>query len=94
MLFKKEYFEEIISNYNNNAGRVCSFTATKNGDTFLFLNIYAPTEHADAPEFYEKIDDLIETQFLANASIKIVIAGDFNLVINPEFDLIGRTQTR
>jgi hypothetical protein len=63
IMYKKEYFDEIISTYKDNVGRVCSLKASKNGDIYLFLNIYAPTEHVDAPEFYETLDDVMKESF-------------------------------
>ena len=37
---------------------------------------------------------MIEDQFQRNSMTRFVVAGDFNLVINPDVDSIGRQQTR
>ncbi|KAK3084078.1 hypothetical protein FSP39_007782 [Pinctada imbricata] len=48
--------------------------------TFLLINIYGPNN--DNPDFYRKIRDLINN---ANTDF-VILAGDFNLVIDPEKD--------
>jgi len=94
ILYKKGYFDEVTDSYFDANARLCSFTAIKNDEVYFFLSLYAPTEHIHSLQFYNRVEQIIEEQFQKDSHTKFVISGDFNLVLNPEVDSIGRQQTR
>jgi hypothetical protein len=79
ILYKKANFDEVTDSYFDADARICSFTAVKNDETYYFLSIYAPTEHANALQFYNRIEQLIEEQFQKNSMTRFIVSGDFNL---------------
>jgi len=94
ILYKKGYFDEITDSYFDANARLCSFTATKNDEVYFFISLYAPTEHVHSLHFYNRIEQIIEEQFQKNSLTRFIISGDFNLVLDPAVDSIGRQQTR
>jgi len=63
ILYKKSYFDEVTDSYFDANARLCSFTATKNDEVYFFLSLYAPTEHANSLQFYNRIEQILEEQF-------------------------------
>jgi exonuclease III len=92
ILYNKTYFDEIISTKALPNGRICSFTARKEEDVYLFLNIYAPNKCIDKMPFYNLIEELLWESVNTHPEVIIVISGDFNLVFDPNTDSINRDQ--
>ena len=93
ILYNESFFDKVIERYKDNDGRICSITAQKNDDTYCFINVYAPNDHVLTLELLSKITQLIEDQIEKQPTVNIIVAGDFNMVINPDLDSIGRNQT-
>ncbi|MCE2674445.1 MAG: hypothetical protein LW635_12790, partial [Microcystis sp. 53598_E5] len=70
---------ECISNFNDVNGRFCSANATKYGQLLCVNNIYAPNDHNI--NFFTDVYDKIFEIKNQNPDAKIIIAGDFNLVL-------------
>ena len=58
----------------------------------MFLNIYAPTQKVNSIPFFNKINSLLNDKIIQEPSLMIHIAGDFNIVLDPNVDSINRTQ--
>ena len=77
-----------INDYQKDeAGRILSCKLEKNDQKINLCCIYAPND--DSPSFYLQVVKMLYEE-LENK----VIIGDFNLVLNPEFDRIGTTHKR
>ena len=63
------------------------------GSDFLFVNIYAPNKVQDQCEFFSALDTLIE-KFLDSAEKKIILGGDFNVTLDPDWDCSGGNPTK
>ncbi len=94
ILYSKSYFDEILDNQHDNEGRFCSFTSKKDGETFTFINLYAPNDHYDAFIFFTMVKNKITNILDQFPDTNISISGDFNVVFNEELDSIGRNQTK
>jgi exonuclease III len=93
ILYNKSFFDKIISSYHDDNGRICMLTASKDAQIMCFINIYSPNNHNAAIGFYNSIENLIQNEIEKDQSVKFYISGDFNLVLNPHVDSIGRRQT-
>jgi len=94
ILFNKSYFDEIIESYTDNDGRMCSVTASKEGEIYCFVNIYSPNDHYVAINFYSLLlDHMLDVQS-KHPNVNLVVSGDFNVIFNPNVDSIGRAQSR
>ena len=94
ILYNKSYFDEVSSTHNDNHGRMCSFTALKNEAILCFINIYSPNNHAQAVEFFDQLNDFMTDELLQRPTTKFFVSGDFNLILDPDRDSIGRNQSR
>ena len=90
ILYNKTYFDEIIETRSDDEGRMCSFTASKNGETFVYINIYAPNDHYKAINFFEKMESWLFEATEKHPEVKVVISGDFNFIFDHNIDSIGR----
>ncbi len=66
--------------------------AKKDDEKYFFLNIYAPNNHYDSVTLLYEIDEWLEEAFEYDSGINIVVSGDYNFVIDPNLDSIGRSQ--
>ena len=58
-------------------------------DFSLFLvNVYAPNKTPDQCSFYDKLNSYIEEN-VANTELRLIVGGDFNVLLNPDFDCSG-----
>jgi exonuclease III len=94
ILYNESYFDKIIGTYCDERGRLCSFTAQKNGDMYCFINIYAYNNHNQSILLFNELDILITNEFNKDSSTKFYISGDFNLVMDDDIDSIGRNQSQ
>jgi len=90
ILFNNSYFDEILDSYNDNEGRMCSFTAVKNDTITTFINIYAPNDHSKSKTFFDTLEQHILRTKVKFPSTNLIISGDFNFVFDKNTDSIGR----
>jgi exonuclease III len=69
-------------------GRFCSVLVTKSEQTFAVNNIYAPNDHN--LDFFTYIYDKIYDQKIEYPEAKVILGGDFNLVLGQE-DSVNRS---
>jgi len=93
IFYNNNYFDEILEEYTDNEGRLCSITARKNDDVNCYINIYAPNNHQNSLRFFIELENHIQTQTNKNANTNFYIGGDFNVVLNHNIDSVGRNQT-
>jgi exonuclease III/flavodoxin len=94
ILYNPSYFDSILNTFNDDHGRICSLTANKEGDIICFINIYAPNDHIEMLEFLNTLETHILNISLNEPNTKFIIAGDFNVIMDPGLDSVGRRQTR
>jgi len=90
ILYNKNSFDDVISTRETKDGRLCSFTAVKNGIVSCYMNIYVPNNHYDAYRFFQSLEDIMMEELETNTVNNFIISGDFNFVFNPDIDSIGR----
>jgi len=93
ILYNATFFDDIIETDRDMEGRFCSLYARKDGETYLFVNVYAPNDHSISLEFFEYVQNKLELITARDPLVNIIIAGDFNFVFDPSIDSIGRKQT-
>jgi exonuclease III len=94
ILYNQSYFDEIVETEEDFDGRFCSLTCLKEGDIFIFYNVYAPNDHYVSYEFYINVKSKIQKNLNKYPNAKIFFSGDLNLIFNPEYDSIGRSQSK
>jgi len=52
---------------------------------FVFVNIYVPNKTSEQCTFFQEIQNELES-FNKEAECDIIIGGDFNVILNPEFN--------
>ncbi len=90
ILYNTSFFDDIIDKYSDNEGRFCSFTAIKNEQTFIYLNIYAPNDHYKSMSFFIALEAWLTEAKNKHPLANLVISGDFNFIFDPTKDAIGR----
>ena len=94
ILYSSEYFDDVIeTGKDSEEGRWCYIICTKNDTINMYLNIYAPTQKVNSIPFFDKINSLLNDKIIQEPSLMIHIAGDFNIVLDPNVDSINRTQS-
>jgi exonuclease III len=91
ILFNRTQYDKILEIKNDKIGRICSFTAAKNDETYSYINIYAPNNHYESIVFFDKVDEWIESTLLKYPNCNIILSGDFNVVMDPKKDSVGRS---
>ena len=69
-------------------GRFIIMEAEIQDSSFLLVNVYAPNKTADQCSFYDKLNNYIE-KHIANTELRLIVGGDFNVPLNPDFDCSG-----
>ena len=93
ILYDKSYFDEILNTNRDNEGRFCSLVARKEDELYLFANIYAPNDHYASVRFFETVKNKIDETIENYPTINVILSNDFNVILNPKVDSIGRNQT-
>ena len=89
MILIKDNLEfELKSSVLVTEGRCILINATVQGSDYLFANIYAPNKVQEQCEFFSCLDKLVET-FNISVEQKIVIGGDYNVILDPDWDCSG-----
>ena len=94
ILFNTGFFDDIIHTDRDDDGRYCALTATKDGETYHFINVYAPNDHYLALKFYSYLNQKLEETLTKHPTANVTISGDFNFIFDPKVDSIGRNQTK
>ena len=79
ILFRKDLFLSSTSTYEDEDGNLLAVSLTVNGINLTLITLYGP--NYDSPIFYDNLE-----QFCGRNDDLKVICGDWNLVINPDFD--------
>ena len=72
---------------------MCAIYAKKDDEYYMFYNIYAPNNHYDSVTFFYEVQEWLQEAVEIDSGMNIVLAGDFNIVMNPYTDSIGRSQS-
>jgi exonuclease III len=94
ILFNEQYFDAILDKRNDNDGRICSFTASKNNNVTTYVNIYAPNDHYKTSLFLEQLEEYVYNIKDKYPNTQLIISGDFNFIFNKEIDAIGRNSSK
>ena len=87
ILIKKTLNHKIVATRKDKEGRILILEICINEKKYIIANIYAPNK--DTPEFFEELYTLLG-DFDNN---NVIIAGDFNLVLNVRLDKRGGRAT-
>ena len=55
--------------------------------------MYAPNKTPDQCSFYDKLNNYTE-EYVANTERRLIVGGDFNVPLNPDFDCPGGNSFR
>ena len=93
ILVKDDLDFKLNSLSSDDKGRYIIMEAEVQGSSFLFVNIYAPNTVQDQCCFYDNLNEHIEENMLCKEN-RIIIGGDFNVTLNPEWDCSGGNQLK
>lgn len=79
ILFNNNFEYTLHKVHPDEAGNRLIIEISIQGKKFTLINIYGPNK--DTPEFYENIQ-----QTITDSQNNIILAGDFNLILNPDVD--------
>ena len=74
-------------------GRFIIMEAEIQDSSFLLVNVYAPNKTPHQCNFYDKLNKYIE-EYVANKKLRLIVGGDFNVPLNPDFDCSGGNSSR
>ena len=80
-----------IKSYDD--GRFIIMEAEIQDSSFLLVNVYAPNKTPDQCSFFDKLNNNIE-EYVANTEPRLIVGGDFNVPLNPDFDCSGGNSSR
>ena len=69
-------------------GRYVIMNGLVQGQSFIFVNIYAPNKVNEQCVFYDEIHDEL-AKMEADADHRIIVGGDFNVILDPDLDGSG-----
>lgn len=88
MLLIKPGFDVTVKDiHTDNIGRIILADTIIEGTPFKILNIYAPNTEDQQLHFYGHLKNLMRNKL--STQDKIILAGDFNLICNPDLDRKG-----
>ena len=93
ILVKDDLDFKLNSLSSDDKGRYIIMEAEVQGSSFLFVNIYAPNTAQDQCCFYDNLNKDIEENIIGKEN-RILIGGDFNVTLNPEWDCSGGNQSK
>ena len=94
MILVKDDLDFKLNSFSSDAkGRYIIMEAEVQGSSFLFVNIYAPNNVQDQCCFYDNLNKNIEENIIDKEN-RIIIGGDFNITLNPEWDCSGGNQSK
>ena len=85
ILIKNSLEFELKSVRQNSQGRFVLVEASVQEQKFIFLNIYAPNKTNEQTIFFDRIKDELDYTCIDD-DCRIIIGGDFNVILDPEFD--------
>ncbi len=94
ILYNTAFFDEILDQFTDDEGRMCILVVQKSEEQYIFVNIYAPNDHYQSLIFFETVTKHINEMKDKYSSAQIVFSGDLNVIMDPNFDSIGRNQTK
>ena len=86
ILIRNNMQYNIITEIKSDSGNYVIIVCKIGADAYAFINVYGPNE--DSPTFFENLSEQIDNLEVDH----IIIAGDFNFVINPEADSLNYVQ--
>ena len=94
MILVKDDLDFKLNSLSSDAkGRYIIMEAEVQGSSFLFVNIYAPNNVQDQCCFYDNLNKNIGENIIDKEN-RIIIGGDFNITLNPEWDCSGGNQSK
>ena len=69
--------------FSDPEGRLCVLDATIKGRAFRFIGVYGPNANSELPDFFRRIEPFM------TSSRRLVLAGDWNAVLDPKIDRGG-----
>ena len=94
MILVKDDLDFKLNSLSSDAkGRYIIMEAEVQGSSFLFVNIYAPNNVQDQCCFYDNLSKNIEENIIDKEN-RIIIGGDFNIILDPEWDCSGGNQSK
>ena len=85
ILIKNSLEFELKSVRQDSQGRFVLVEASVQDQKFIFLNIYAPNKTNEQTIFFDRIKDELDNTCIDD-DCRIIIGGDFNVILDPEFD--------
>jgi len=73
---------------HDNEGRFIILKANIQEQPFVFVSIYAPNKTSEQCTFFQEIQNELESLNI-EAECDMIIGGDLNVIVNPEFDGLG-----
>lgn len=87
ILIKPKLDAEIVNLYHDDIGRVLLMEAKIQDISYKFINIYAPNNEESQLHFYGYLKNFMNKNI--NPEDKILLGGDFNVIMNPRLDRKG-----
>ena len=81
-------FELKSSCTHDKQGRYMILIGNVQEQPFAFVNIYAPNKTSEQFSFFQEIQTVLDSLNI-EADCDIIIGGDFNVILDPEFDGLG-----
>ena len=88
ILAKERLTFELKSCTHDKQGRYIILRGNVLEPPFVFVNIYAPNKTSEQCTFFEEIQTELDGSSI-EADCGIIIGGDFNVILDPEFDGLG-----
>ena len=86
ILIKNSLEFELILGQSDKEKRFIFLEAFVQDQKFLFVNIYAPNKSSEQTLFFDQIKDELAN---SDDDCRIIIGGDFNVILNPDLDGFG-----
>ena len=91
ILIKNSLEFELIFVRLDKEGRFVFLEAFVQDQKFLFVKIYAPNKSSEQTLFFDQIKDELDNSGIDD-DCRIIIGGDFNVILNPDLDGFGGKQ--
>ena len=88
ILVKERLNFELKSCTHDQKGRYIILIGNVQEQPFVFVNIYAPNKTSEQCSFFQEIQTELDSLNI-EADCDIIIGGDFNVILDPEFDGLG-----
>ena len=80
ILINNNFEYKVSQQKKDNSGIMIALNISIDSKSYTFINVYAPND--DSPDFFDSISDIINEY----DNSRVLIVGDYNLVIYPQMD--------